>query len=48
MGRSGFAHSRAWPIQVRAPKTFHDKTLWPEFRALADELDAHLRELTCA
>ena len=33
-------------IQVRAPRTFHDQTLWPEFRALSDELDAHLRELT--
>jgi hypothetical protein len=33
-------------LQVRAPKKFHDKTLWPEFLALAEELDAHLDELT--
>lgn len=33
-------------MQVRAPKTFHDRTLWPEYRALAKELDAHLSELT--
>jgi hypothetical protein len=33
-------------VQVRAPKAFHDGTLWPEFLALAEELDAHLDELT--
>ena len=33
-------------IQVRAPRTFHDQTLWPEYYALAEELDAYLRELT--
>jgi len=37
---------RSTTVQVRAPRTFHDRTLWPEYRALADELDAHLRELT--
>lgn len=31
---------------VRAPKTFHERTLWPEFLALSAELDAHLQELT--
>ena len=31
---------------MRAPKTFHDKTVWPDFCALAEELDAHVRELT--
>jgi hypothetical protein len=31
---------------VRAPSTFHERTLWPEFLALAKELDAHLNELT--
>jgi hypothetical protein len=25
---------------------FHRKTLWPEYLALAEELDAHLEELT--
>jgi hypothetical protein len=33
-------------VQVRAPKTFHERTLWPEFEALCDELHAHLDELT--
>jgi hypothetical protein len=33
-------------VQVRAPKAFHDRTLWPEFLALAEELHAHLDELT--
>ena len=40
------AGRRSTTIQVRAPKTFHDQTLWPEYRALSAELDAHLRELT--
>src|SRR5260370_32294594 len=40
------AGRRSTTIQVRAPKTFHDQTLFPEYRALAEELDAHLRELT--
>lgn len=31
---------------VRAPKTFHERTLWPEFLALAKELHTHLDELT--
>lgn len=33
-------------VQVRAPKTFQERTLWPEFLALSEELDAHLTELT--
>jgi hypothetical protein len=33
-------------VQVRAPKTFQEKTLWPEFLALSEELHAHLEELT--
>jgi hypothetical protein len=33
-------------IQVRAPRTFHERTLWPEFLALSEELHAHLDELT--
>jgi hypothetical protein len=33
-------------VQVRAPKEFHERTLWPEFLALCDELHAHLDELT--
>ena len=31
---------------VKAPKTFQDRTLWPEYQALAKELDAQLDELT--
>ena len=30
----------------RAPKAFHEGTLWPEFLALCEELHAHLDELT--
>jgi hypothetical protein len=33
-------------VMVRAPQTFHDKTLWPEYQALSKELDTHLDELT--
>jgi len=33
-------------VQVRAPRSFHDRTLWPEFQALSKELDTHLSELT--
>ena len=37
---------RSSTIQVRAPRSFHLKTLSPEFHALADQLDAHLAEVT--
>jgi hypothetical protein len=33
-------------VQVRAPEAFQNKTLWPEFLALSEELDAPLDELT--
>jgi hypothetical protein len=33
-------------VQLRAPKEFQDRTLWPEFLALAEELHAHLDDLT--
>jgi hypothetical protein len=33
-------------VLLRAPKTFQEKTLWPEYLALAKEFDAHLAELT--
>jgi len=33
-------------VQVRAPETFQNRTLWPEFLALSKELHAHLAELT--
>lgn len=37
---------RSSTIQLKAPRTFHEKTLWPEFQALSAELKAHLAELT--
>jgi hypothetical protein len=33
-------------VQLRAPKEFHEKTLWPEYLALSEELNAHLHDLT--
>jgi hypothetical protein len=33
-------------VMIRAPRVFHERTLWPEFLALAKELHAHLDELT--
>lgn len=37
---------RQTTVLVRAPRTFHDRTLWPEFLALSTELEASLQELT--
>ena len=37
---------RSSTIQVKAPKTFHERTLWPEFQALSAELRTQLSELT--
>jgi hypothetical protein len=37
---------RASTVMLRAPEAFHNNTLWPEFRALADELHKELAELT--
>ncbi|MDX6481010.1 MAG: hypothetical protein QOG85_1520, partial [Gaiellaceae bacterium] len=33
-------------VQVVAPETFQQKTLWPEYLALAKELEKHFDELT--
>jgi hypothetical protein len=33
-------------IQVRAPKSFQQRVLWPEFLALSKEVETHLDELT--
>lgn len=33
-------------VMVRAPESFHNGTLWPEFQALSKELSKHLAELT--
>jgi hypothetical protein len=37
---------RQTTVQLSAPKAFHERTLWPQYKALSDELDAHLDELT--
>jgi hypothetical protein len=37
---------RASTVMLRAPTAFHNNTLWPEFRALADELHKELADLT--
>jgi len=37
---------RSSTVMLRAPEAFHNKTLWPEYRALAAELEKHLSELT--
>lgn len=37
---------RVSTIMVRAPESFQERTLWPEFLALAKELHTHLDELT--
>jgi hypothetical protein len=37
---------RSTSVMSRAPKSFQDKTLWPEYQALSAELNAHLEELT--
>ena len=37
---------RQTTVQLRAPKAFHERTLWPQFEALCEELHAHLDELT--
>ena len=37
---------RSSTVLVRAPEAFHNNTLWPEFVALAAELDKSLSELT--
>jgi hypothetical protein len=37
---------RRTTVLLRAPRTFHTGTLWPEFLALAKELETSLDELT--
>ena len=37
---------RQTTVQLRAPKAFHQQTLWPQFVALCEQLHAHLDELT--
>ena len=37
---------RSSTIQVKAPRTFLEKTLWPAFQALSGELRTHLQDIT--
>ena len=37
---------RTSTVLVLAPRKFHNKTLWPEYLALSDELEKHLADLT--
>lgn len=37
---------RETTVMVRAPRTVHDRTLWPELLALSKELEESLDELT--
>jgi hypothetical protein len=40
------AGQRYSTVMLRAPETFQDRTLWPEFLELSKVLHAHLDELT--
>ena len=42
----GAACQRYSTVQVVAPEIFQKKTLWPEYLALAKELEKHFDELT--
>lgn len=37
---------RSSTVQVVAPRSFHEDTLWPEFQALSEELRNHLSDIT--
>lgn len=37
---------RRTTVCVRAPRSFQERTLWPEFEALSKELATHLRAVT--
>lgn len=41
-----YARQRQSTLCVSAPQPFHDNSLWPQFRALSDALEAHLRAVT--
>lgn len=40
------SRQRYTTVMVRAPRSFLEDTLWPEYLAFADELDTHLSEVT--
>lgn len=37
---------RSSTVQALAPRKFHQKTLWPEYLALPEELEKHLADRT--
>ncbi|MBV8817082.1 MAG: hypothetical protein JO022_01925 [Acidobacteriaceae bacterium] len=41
-----YKRQRYTTVMVRAPKTFLDETLWPEYLQLREALDQYLREAT--
>src|SRR5258708_31216707 len=41
-----YRRQRYTTVLVRAPKSFINKTLWPEYRELRDALDEYLNEAT--
>jgi tRNA nucleotidyltransferase (CCA-adding enzyme) len=41
-----YKRQRQTTVMVRAPKTFVDRTLWPEYRQLRDALNRYLNEAT--
>ncbi len=41
-----YRRQRYTTVMVRAPKSFLDKTLWPEYQQLRDALDQYLNEAT--
>ena len=41
-----YRRQRYTTLQVRAPRSFIDKTLWPEYQQLRDALDQYLNEAT--
>jgi hypothetical protein len=41
-----YARMRRQTVMVRAPASFMEKTLWPQFQDLSSALDAHLYDIT--
>jgi hypothetical protein len=41
-----YKRQRRTTLNVKAPKSFIEKTLWPEFVAINDELKTHIDEIT--
>ena len=41
-----YARQRYTTVMVKAPRSFIDNVLWPEYEALSDALTAYLQEIT--